>query len=262
MLILLKIAVCCLMIFSSNSSNLKNLSSFKKESIFSRIIPYNSSINLKELKTNENSENDLFLHILFQEIFNKTSLSIIFLFFEIKPSYIFSMSIISKIFIIYLKWIITVYDIQIKMTIELIKVISIVLYYTMGFVILFKLMFNLKKIRNENFSINKQDENYISWYFDYNFDSFLKILSVVFISQFASFSTNKNNHLLNSFYFKFEKTFIILKIISIIFSITFGFILSLIFKKKFCFEFNLILSAITFLLMGIDENITFFSIIL
>ena len=131
------------------------------------------------------------------------------------------------------------------------------MYNLMGFVILFKLMFmNLQQKDLENFSKNKDEE---IWYFD--FDSFIKTFGIVFLSQLTSYSTDHNLPLLNSFTFQIKNNFIMMKLLAIIFSIIFAFVISFIFRRKFCIEFNLIISAITFLIMGIDECVKFFCII-
>lgn len=264
----LKSVVYCLIIssiYSSNLKNLKNTNTFKKQSIFSKFLdvnyPNKTSIIFGNPVTNKiNPEKKItFSDILFKEIGDKTFISTILIYFEVNTYYIISITFLTKIFLVYLKWLITVCDINLVYHLEIFKAGCVLMYNLMGFLILFKLMFvNLKQKNLENLSKNKDEEIVKRWYFD--FDSFIKSFGIVVLSQITGNSSDHNLPLLNDFLFANTNNFLIMKFLAITFSILLAFVISFIFKRKFCLEFNLIISAITFLIMGIDESVKFFAV--
>lgn len=264
----LRTVVYCLILtsaYSSNLKNIKNTSTFKKQSIFSKFLdvnyPNKTAIYFNNLDNNKNySEKKIsFTEILFKEIGDKTFISTILIYFEVKTSYIISITFLTKIFLVYMKWLITICDLNLIYHLEIFKAGCVIMYNLMGFLILFKLMFvNLKQKNLENFSKNKEEEMTKNWYFD--FDSFIKTFGIVFLSQITGNSTDHNLPLLNEFMFSNTNQFLGMKLLAIMFSIILAFVISFIFKRKFCIEFNLIVSAITFLIMGIDESVKFFAV--
>jgi len=257
-------------IFASNLKNFKNTSTFKKQSIFSKFLeinyPNKTSNNLGgNLEKNKiNSEKEIsFTEILFIEIWDKTFISTILIYFEVKTSYIISITFLTKIFLVYLKWLIEIYGLNLIYHLEIFKAGCFIMFYLIGFSILFKLMFvNLKQKNLENFRISKKikDEESIVKISYFDFNSFIRTFGIVFLSQITGNSSDHNSPLLNEFLFINTNKFLMIKLLTIVLSILFAFLISFIFKRKFCIEFNLIISAITFLLMGIDESVKFFAV--
>ena len=95
-----------------------------------------------------------------------------------------------------------------------------------------------------------------------NSDSYTESNSC-FLSIYSEISTNSTAYklpLLNEFLFYNTNKFLIMKLLAIVFSILLALFISFICDRKFCIEFNLIVSAITFFIMGIDESVKFFAI--
>lgn len=265
MRLFLKIVVYCLILISMSSNNLKRVGKLSGKQIYSNFMKvkfFNATEKINtNLKTSENfDERWNYYKILFGEVGDKTFISITLLFYQTKTAYLILTALFTKIIFIYLRVLIAHYSLMQLIPTEIFQVFGIIIYNFSAFSILYKLMFvNLKEDRRD-FKYNKhKDESEKIFLFD--FEAFIKTFGVVFISQLAAYSSNEPN--IQSFYI--DKNILTWKYLainfsSIFFGILFSVIIGFITFQRFSLEFNLIISAITFLLLGIDNAVKFFSI--
>jgi hypothetical protein len=264
MRLFLKIVVYCIMLINTHSNNLKQTNTLSNQQIFSNIMEVNNLNKTKKFQTNikEFKEKELKLNIyalLFKEVNDKTFICITLLYFQTKTVYLILTALLTKLMIIYLKILIGQYSLLQTIPSELFQVLSIFIYNLSGFAILYKLMFVNLKENNSEFFKKKNEESDKIVLFD--FQSIFKTFGVVFITQFAAYSINETNFQnLNPDNIFFSWNFLTINILKILFGIFIAMIIGYISFKKFSLEFNLIISAITFLLLGVDDLVKFFSV--
>jgi putative Ca2+/H+ antiporter (TMEM165/GDT1 family) len=217
-------------------------------------------------------------YILISGIGGKSFICVLLLFFTTNPYTLFFTSAITKILLIYMKRPITM-NIVYFFPLEMFKIIAIIMYNLFGFCTLYNLMFCdfskeklilYKKNKNKFHNTDIQYTNIFRQFFNNIFneiDSISKILGLISISELIEYNTgssinfisNSNldpmlnpmggNSLLN----------FTLNSISTILSFSCAIFISFLFSKKFNLECNLLLTSITFLLLGIDISIKCFS---
>lgn len=270
MRLFLKIVVYCVMFAFANQANLKRLSSNTGKQVFSNFINGQNFNNTRKIflsqKTIQEPIKWSYYNILFDEMGDKTFISITLLFYQTKTAYLILTSILAKTIFIYVKIIIKEYSLFQFIPAEIFQVIGILIYNIIGFEILFKLMFGNNKEPQDNLK-NKKNEDLEKTFYFY-FEDFFKVFGVVFFSQISSFSTMQtlirfndvNVNILNASQIILCWNYLAINFASILLGALISVLIGFICFKKFSLEFNLIISAITFLLMGIDDAVKFFSV--
>ncbi len=265
MRLFLKIVVYCLILISTNSNNLKRVGILSGKQIYSNFMNVKFLNGTQKINTNQKTTDNLevrwnYYKILFGEVGDKTFICITLLFYQTKTAYLILTALFTKIIFIYLRVLIVHYSLMQLIPTEIFQVFGIIIYNFSAFSILYKLMFvNLKEDRGD-FKYNKHKEE-SEKRFLFDFESFIKTFGVVFISQLAAYSSNEAN--IQSLYIDknlLTWKYLAINLSSIGFGILFSVIIGLLTSKKFSLEFNLIISAITFLLLGIDNAVKFFSV--
>jgi hypothetical protein len=203
-------------------------------------------------------------NIIFDQIGDKTFISIILLYFQTKTSYLILTSILAKTIFIYIKFLINEFSLFQVIYPEVFQVIGLMIYYMIGLYILFKLMFGNNIASESNIKSKKKEDEDFYFYFE----DFFRIFGIVFFTQISSFSimqsfirfTNADLRIANINQTVSSLNYLAINFASIIFAVIISNLIGFICFKKFSIEFNLIISAITFLLMGIDDTVKFFSV--
>jgi len=273
MRLFLKIAVYCLILTFVYQSNLKRGSTQPMKQIWSNYITSSNFNTTKKILLNQKHfpEKDIelsYYNILFSEVGDKTFICITLLFYQTKIVYLIFTSLFSKFIFIYLKFIISEYNLFQTIPAEIFLVTAIMMYNIIGFYILFKLMFaNINENKEECSKVKKTEESEKNFIFE--FEEFIKIFGIVIITQITQYSMIQNSKfpfgnfgLQSNEMFKINLTWnnLAINFASIIFGILFSVLIGSITYKKFSLEFNLFFSAITFLLLGIDDSVKFFSV--
>lgn len=277
MRLFLRIVVYCILLALSSQTNLKRASTQPGKQIFSNFIPLTNLNKTKKFILNPKQTTEPTLKwsyktILFGEVGDKTFICITLLFYQTKTAYLILTSLLTKFLFIYLKILISQYSFFQLVPTEIFQVCGILIYNISGFSILYKLMFGNLKESKDDFFLKQHKTEESEKKFSFDFESFLKVFGIVFISQLAAYSmeyaclhpfgvsigSGASDHegimvglSLEYFGIKFS-------------SITFGVLIAALIGfgtyKKFSLELNLIMSAITFLLLGIDNAVKFFSV--
>jgi len=129
---------------------------------------------------------------------------------------------------------------------------------------------NLKETKDDEFFNKQKKSDESEKKFSFDFENFLKVFGIVFISQIAVYSMEYaclypfgiQNGAAGPDPIGVELSweYLGIKFASISFAVLFAVIIGFGTYKKFSLELNLILSAITFLLLGIDNAVKFFSV--
>lgn len=273
MRLFLKIVVCCLILTFAYQSNLKRSTTQPRTQTWSNNLSGPNSNMTKNIIFNQKQipERDIelsYYNILFSEVGDKTFICITLLFYQTKILYLIFTSLFAKFIFIYLKFIISEYNLFQIIPSEIFLVTAIMMYNLIGFFILIKLMFGNVNENNEECSkVKKTEESEKKFIFE--FEEFIKVFGIVIITQITQYSMIQNSlfpfstyGLENNEIFKINLTWnnLAINFASIIFSILFSVLIGSITYKKFSLEFNLFFSAITFLLLGIDDSVKFFSV--
>jgi len=276
MRLFLKIVVYCIILAFSAQSNLKRVSMQTEKQIFSKFIPTSNFNNTRKnfISLKPSLEPNLkwsYDTILFGEVGDKTFICIALLFYQTKTAYLILTSLLTKFLFIYFKILISQYNLFQFVPTEIFQICGILIYNISGFSILHKLMFgNLNKSKDNFFLKHKKsEESEIKISFD--FEYFFKVFGIVFVSQLAAYSmeyaclhpfgvslgTAAPDH--DGIRIGLSWEYLGIKFASITVGILFASLIGFLTYKKFSLELNLIMSAITFLLLGIDNAVKFFS---
>jgi putative Ca2+/H+ antiporter (TMEM165/GDT1 family) len=274
MRLFLKIVVYCIILALTVQSNLKRVNTQTRNQIFSNFTLNGVTNKPKKLILGSKQivEPNLkwsYKNILIGEVGDKTFICITLLFFQTKTAYLMITSLLTKFLFIYLKILISQYTLFQFIPIEIFQVCGILIYNISGFAILYKLMFgNLKEAKDEYFIKHKNNEEYEKkFYFD--IEDFVKIFGIVFVSQLAAFAMEyscwhpfgiSSSQDYDGTRVALSWEYLGIKFASISFGVLFAVIIGFLTYKKFSLELNLIMSAITFLLLGMDNAVKFFSV--
>lgn len=275
MRLFLKIVVYCVILALSAQSNLKRVSTQAGKQIFSNFIPNTNLNKTKKILLNpkqitEPNTKWSYNNILFSEVGDKTFICITLLFYQTKTAYLILTALLTKFLFVYLKILISQYCLFQFVPTEIFQVCGILIYNMSGFSILYKLMFgNLKEDKEHYFHNNKKNEE-SEKKISFDFEDLLKVFGIVFISQLAAYSMEYaclhpfgvsigvGDH--DGIMVGLSWDYLGRKFASISFGVLLAVIIGFGTYKKFSLELNLILSAITFLLLGIDNVVKFFSV--
>lgn len=275
MRLFLKIVVYCIMLALSAQSNLKRVSPQAGKQIFSSFLPYPYINKTRKIIPNQKQipEPDIkwsYNNILFSEVGDKTFICITLLFYQTKTAYLILTALFTKFLFVYLKILISQYSLFQFVPTEIFQICGILIYNTSGFSILYKLMIgNFKEATDDFFDKQKKNEE-SEKKISFDLEDFLKVFGIVLISQLAQYSmeyaclhpfgvvTGGADH--DGIRVGLCWEYLGIKFAGISFGVLFSAIIGFGTYKKFSLELNLIMSAITFLLLGIDNAVKFFSV--
>lgn len=274
MRLFLKIVVYCMILVLTVQINLKRLGNQTGKQIYSNFMQNQNANKPKNSFSNpkQNQEKNLkwsYSNLLFGEVGDKTFICITLLFYQTKTAYLIITSLLTKFLFVYLKILISEYNLFQFIPTEIFQVCGIFVYNIIGFSILYRLMFgNLKEAVDDYLFKHKKNEEF-EQKFSFDFENFFKVFGIVFVSQLAAYAMefacwhpfglfSGQDH--DGIKVALSWDYLAIKFGSISFGILFAVLIGLFTYKRFSIELNLIMSAITFLLFGIDNAVKFFSV--